>query len=83
MKMDDVQAPRERGELSEAPEECVGYTLQDLLGQRIGRIESIFSNRSGEPEYVRVKLGLFWSRSVILPVEWFEVDHDRRVLRIK
>ncbi len=83
MKMDDVQVPRERGEPSEAPEECVGYMLQDLLGQRIGRIESIFSNRDGKPEYVRVKLGLFWSRSVLLPVEWFEVDHDRRVLRIK
>ncbi len=60
------------------PEPYAGYTLLDTLGQRIGKVERIFANGWGEPEYVKVKLGLFGMRSVLIPVWRAEVDEERQ-----
>lgn len=66
----------------EAPEKCVGYEVQDPLGQRIGSVEKVFVNENAEPEYVRVTMGRFVRRSVLLPVDLVVVDWERRVLEL-
>jgi PRC-barrel domain protein len=60
--------------------EYVGYTVCDPRGQKIGRAEKLFLNGSGEPEYIRVKMGLFGSKTVLIPVQTAAVDEERRAL---
>jgi hypothetical protein len=60
-----------------------GYAVYDPLGQKIGRTEEMFVNWNQEPEYVRVRIGLFGRRSVLIPVQFAELDDERRVLVLK
>lgn len=72
------------GEEVKAPEELVGYVLHDPVGQTIGKVETVFSNGTGEPEYIRVRIGgLFDRRSILLPVESLAVDEERRTLVLR
>ena len=71
---------RERGDSVLSAEEYAGYTLCDPRGQRIGRTEKIFLNGRGEPEYIKVKMGLFSFKSVLLPVQSVAADEERRIL---
>jgi len=61
-------------------EECAGYAVCDPRRQKIGCAESFFLNGSGEPEYIRVKIGLFGLRKVLIPVQTVDVDKERRAL---
>jgi len=63
-----------------AIEECAGYVVCDPRRQKIGRAERFFLNGSGEPEYIRVKTGLFGFRRVLIPVQTVAVDEERRAL---
>ncbi len=63
-----------------ALEEYVGYTVCDPRGQKIGRAEKFFLNGSGEPEYIRVKVGLFGFKTVLIPVQTVATDEERRAL---
>ena len=63
-----------------AIEECAGYVVCDPLWQKIGRAERFFLNGSGEPEYIRVKTGLFGFKRVLIPVQTVTVDEERRAL---
>lgn len=67
----------------EAPERCVGYGVYDPLGEKIGSVERLFVNESQEPEYVRVRIGLFRLRSILIPVGFVEIDEELRSLMLK
>lgn len=43
----------------------------------------MFVNGKHEPEYVRVKIGLFGLTSVLIPVEFAVIDEERRTLTLK
>jgi hypothetical protein len=62
------------------PEEYAGFWLCDPRERRIGIVEKLFVNWSGEPEYIRVRLGFFGFKSVVLPVQDVVVDEQRRIL---
>jgi hypothetical protein len=66
-----------------APEEAVGYWVCDPLGQKIGAAEEIFVNEDMEPQYVRVKVGLFGTKSVLIPVVSVSVDEERRTITLQ
>jgi len=53
------------------------------LGQKIRTAEQVFMNRNQVPEYVRVRIGLFGRRSVLIPVQYAEVDDVRQILTLK
>jgi hypothetical protein len=71
----------------ENPEACCGYAVLDAHGQKFGRVEELFVNDFGEPEYLKVKAGFagFRSlkagfagfRSLLLPVEALTIDAER------
>jgi hypothetical protein len=63
-----------------AIEECTGYVVCDPRRRKIGRAESFFLNGSGEPEYIRVKTGLFGLKKVLIPVQSVAVDKEQRAL---
>ncbi len=67
----------------DVPERCVGYGVYDPLGQKIGRVEKIFVNGNHEPEYLRVRTGLFATKSVLIPVRFLAIDEERRTLMLK
>ena len=62
------------------PEGYVGFWLCDPREKRIGVVEKLFVNWSGEPEYIRVSVGFFGFKSVLLPVLDVAVDEQRRIL---
>ncbi len=62
---------------------CAGYGVYDPLGQRIGRANKIFVNGNGEPEYIRVKMGVFGWKVVLLPVESVAIDEGRRAITLE
>jgi len=62
---------------------CVGYALLDPLGQSLGRVERMFCNRGGEPQYVRIRAGLFGTRLVLIPVLDVVVDHENRTIILR
>jgi hypothetical protein len=63
-----------------APERYAGYAVCDPRGQKIGRAEAFFLNGSGEPEYIRVKMGLLGLKTVLIPVQAITADEERRSL---
>ena len=62
---------------------CEGYTLLDPLGQPLGRVERIFGNRDGHPQYVRTRPGLFGKKLVLIPVMDVTIDHERRTTTLR
>jgi hypothetical protein len=37
----------------------------------------------GEPQYIRVRIGFFGTKSVLIPVRFVETDEDGKVLVLK
>ena len=64
-------------------EQYIGFALCDPLENRIGRVEKVFANPRGEPRYIRVQMGLFGLKSVLLPVKEVAVNEKRRMPVIK
>jgi hypothetical protein len=65
----------------EAPDKYVGYKVLDPEGRRVGRVDKIFTNARDEPEYVRVRVGFFGLRAVLIPVAGFVlVEREQRAL---
>ena len=73
-------SPNKRDSSIRTAEEYAGYAVCDPRGQRIGRTETIFLNGRGEPEYIKVKMGLFSFKSVLLPVQSVAADEEQRIL---
>lgn len=79
--IDRMEDFRESNPAVETPLQCVGYEVRDVRGQKIGRVQEIYTNERGEPEYVRTKLGpAGMGRSVMIPVAAVEVDDAFRTL---
>jgi hypothetical protein len=62
---------------------CQGYALLDPLGQTLGRVERMFCNRAGEPQYIRIRAGLFGKRLVLIPVMDVAIDHGHRAITLR
>ena len=68
---------------SAASKRGAGYAVFDPLGQRIGSAEEVFVNWNEEPEYVKVRIGPFGRKAVLIPVQFAEVDDEKRILVLK
>jgi hypothetical protein len=82
-KLYTAVSPKERGRSTATTGEYAGYTACDPQGQKIGRIERIFLNGRGEPEYIKVKLGFFGFKSILIPVLSVATDEERRTLLLQ
>ncbi len=76
---------RERKETgrSEAPAWCAGYAVLDPEGRKIGVAKEVFANGRGEPEYVRVGMGVFGLKRVLIPVQLVTLDEKRRTMTLQ
>lgn len=75
-----VESPEEHTGWSTTPEAYQGYRVLDARGRKIGRVEELLMNRSNEPMYVSVKIGLLRPRSVLIPVQEAWLDEKRQTL---
>jgi hypothetical protein len=60
-----------------------GYSVYDPVGQKNGIADRVFANPDGEPEYIRVRIGFFGMRAVLIPVQFVETDEMRKTLVLK
>lgn len=74
---------RKRRDPQETREEYFGYQVRDPEGRKIGRVVEMFTNRRGEPQYIRMRMGLFGLRSVLIPVCFVTFDEGRRTLTLQ
>jgi hypothetical protein len=70
----------ETGGSIRAPERYAGFAVCDPRGRKIGRAEEFYLNGSGEPEYIRVKMGFFGLKTILIPVQGVAADEERRAL---
>jgi len=75
--------PHASGASSASSKRATGYAVFDPLGQKIGRAVEVFVNWDGEPGYIRIRLGFFGTRSVLIPVQFVETDEEKRILVLK
>jgi hypothetical protein len=47
---------------------------------KLGSVEKLFVNESHEPEYIRVRMGLFGLKSVLIPVGVVAIDEEHQTL---
>ena len=62
---------------------CEGYTMLDPPQPNARPRRADFCNRAGEPQYVRVRAGLFGKRLVLIPVMDVAIDHGSRALTLR
>ena len=71
------------GESSAITKKATGYVVLYPLGQKIGRAEEVFVNWDGEPGYIRIRIGFFGMKSVLIPVQFVETDDENKALVLK
>ena len=59
-----------------------GYEVYDNAGRKVGRVDEIFVDEDGRPEYVGVKTGPSGSGSPLIPLEAARVDEGRRAIGV-
>ncbi len=64
-------------------QEWTGHEVYDPLGQKLGQAEQIFANANDEPQYIRVKMGFFRPKSVLIPVKLAAADMERRIIELR
>jgi len=74
---------RASGARSAEPKRGAGNAVYDPVGQKIGSAEEVFVNRDGEPVYVRVNIGLLFSKTVLIPVQFVETDDEKETIVLK
>ena len=75
--------PHASGASSATSKRATGYAVFDPLGQKIGRAVEVFVNWDGEPDYIRISLGFFGMKSVLIPVQFVEADEKKKTLVLK
>jgi uncharacterized protein (TIGR02271 family) len=63
-------------------ENYVGYDVVDRNGNKVGALECLWSDPSGEPEYIGVRTGWLFGKTHVVPADRVEVSEGGRRLRL-
>lgn len=63
-------------------EQYVGYDVMDRSDNKIGTLECLWSDPTGNPEFIGVKTGWFLGKTHVVPAHNVEVNQNRSVIRI-
>jgi uncharacterized protein (TIGR02271 family) len=73
----------ERGDRFTAVEdEYSGYTVRDLNGEKIGKVDDLFLDENDQPEYFGVKMGFLGTRSTLIPADVTTIDKERGFIEV-
>lgn len=65
------------------PSDYVGYVVCDPEDRRIGTAGQVFANGRGEPEYIKVKMGLLGLKEALIPVGFVRIDEQQRIITLQ
>ena len=69
--------------MSQGPGEAYkDYTVYDQHYEKVGKVDDLFVDENDEPEYIGVKMGLFGSKSTLIPIELVRVNDRRRLVEV-
>jgi hypothetical protein len=68
--------------LRELEEKYEGYKVYDNQGGKIGKVDDLFVDESDSEEYIGVKLGLFGTKSTLIPMEIVRVNEADRAIEV-
>ena len=63
-------------------ENMIGYEVQDSTGDKFGKVHHLWTDESGNPQFVGVTTGWLIERHYIIPADQAEVNESRRVIRL-
>ena len=74
----------EKGEEGFAPleKQFAGYEVYDAAKERIGKVDEIFVDENGSPEYVGVKTSRSGAGAIFIPLDAARVDEGRRAIDV-
>jgi sporulation protein YlmC with PRC-barrel domain len=68
--------------LRELEEKYEGYKVYDNRGDKIGKVDDLFVDESDNEEYIGVKLGLFGTKSTLIPMEIVRVNEAEKAIEV-
>ena len=68
--------------LRELEEKYEGYKVYDNRGDKIGKVDDLFVDESDSEEYIGVKLGLFGTKSTLIPMEIVRVNEAEKAIEV-
>ena len=73
----------ERNDRFTADEETyAGYTVHDVNGEKIGKVDDLFLDENDQPEYFGVKMGFLGTRSTLIPADIANIDRERGFIEV-
>ena len=58
------------------------YTVYDQHYEKIGKVDDLFVDEKDQPEYIGVKLGLFGTKSTLIPMGIVRVNDRRKLIEV-
>jgi hypothetical protein len=46
-----------------------GYTVTDLNGEKVGKVDDLFTGRDRQPRYLGVKMGFLGTKMTFIPIQ--------------
>ena len=68
--------------LRELEEKYEGYKVYDNRGEKIGKVDDLFVDESDNEEYIGVKLGLFGTKSTLIPMDIVRVNEAEKSIEV-
>lgn len=68
--------------LRELEEKYEGYKVYDNNGDKIGKVDDLFIDESDREEYIGVKMGLFGTKSTLIPMDIVRVNESDRTIEV-
>jgi sporulation protein YlmC with PRC-barrel domain len=68
--------------LRELEEKYEGFKVYDNQGEKIGKVDDLFVDESDNEEYIGVKLGLFGTKSTLIPMEIVRVNEADKAIEV-
>ncbi len=65
-----------------ADEEYGGYTVRDLHGEKIGKVDDLFLDENDQPEYFGVKMGFLEMSSTLIPSDITTIDREQGFIEV-
>jgi uncharacterized protein (TIGR02271 family) len=59
-----------------------GYTVRDVDGEKIGKVDDLFLDENDQPEYIGVKMGFFGTSSTLIPMDAATVDDSQGFIQV-
>ncbi len=68
--------------IRELEDKYEGFKVYDNSGSKIGKVDDLFIDESDREEYVGVKMGLFGSKSTLIPMDIIRVNEADKTLEV-